>query len=32
MFRPVNRGDQVCGDRMSDKEVWQMLKMYVAIA
>jgi site-specific recombinase XerD len=26
MFRPVNRGDQVCGERMSEKVVWQMLK------
>jgi integrase/recombinase XerD len=32
LFRPVNRGDQVCGDRMSDKVVWQMLKTYVADA
>jgi len=30
LFRPVNRGDQVCGDRMSEKVVWQMLKTYVA--
>ena len=30
LFRPVNRGDQVCGDRMSEKVVWQMLKMYIA--
>jgi integrase len=29
LFRPVNRGDQVCGDRMSEKVVWQMLKTYV---
>jgi len=26
LFRPVNRGDQVCGERMSEKVVWQMLK------
>jgi integrase len=26
LFRPVNRGDQVIGDRMSEKVVWQMLK------
>jgi len=32
LFRPVNRGDQVCGDRMSEKVVWQMLKIYVARA
>jgi integrase len=31
-FRPVNRGDQVCGDRMSEKVVWQMLKTYVVEA
>jgi len=30
LFRPVNRGDQVSGDRMSEKVVWQMLKTYVA--
>jgi len=30
LFRPVNRGDQVFGERMSAKVVWQMLKTYVA--
>ncbi len=30
LFRAVNRGDQVCGDRMSEKVVWQMLKTYIA--
>src|SRR6202051_4874787 len=30
LFRPVNRGDRVCGERMSEKVVWQMLKTYVA--
>jgi integrase len=30
LFRPVNRGDQVCGLQMSEKVVWQMLKTYVA--
>jgi hypothetical protein len=30
LFRPVNRDDQVCGDRLSDIVVWQMLKAYVA--
>ena len=30
LFRPVNRGDEVCGERMSEKVVWQMLKAYVA--
>src|ERR1700679_842563 len=29
LFRPVNRGDQVCGERMSEKVVWQMLNTYV---
>jgi site-specific recombinase XerD len=29
LFRPVNRGDQVFGDRLSEKVVWQMLKTYV---
>src|ERR1700684_4352306 len=32
LFRPVNRGDQVLGDRMSEKVVWQMLKSYVVAA
>ena len=30
LFRAVNRGDQVVGDRLSEKVVWQMLKPYVA--
>ena len=30
LFRPVDRGDQVRGERMSEKVVWQMLKTYVA--
>src|SRR5580658_10092834 len=30
LFRPVNRGDQVCGVQISEKVVWQMLKTYVA--
>ena len=30
--RPVNRGDQVCGEQMSEKVVWQMLKTYVVAA
>jgi site-specific recombinase XerD len=30
LFRPVNRGDQVSGERMSEKVVWQTLKTYVA--
>ena len=32
LFRPINRGDQVLGDRLSEKVVWQMLKSYVAAA
>jgi site-specific recombinase XerD len=28
VFRPVNRGDRVTGDRLSEKVVWQMLKPY----
>jgi integrase/recombinase XerD len=32
LFRPVNRGDQVCGDQLSEKVVWQMRKTYVAAA
>jgi integrase len=30
LFRPVNRGYLVCGERMSEKVVWQMLKTYIA--
>ena len=30
VFRPVNRGDRVCGLRLSEKVVWQTLKGYVA--
>jgi hypothetical protein len=32
LFRPVNRGDQVFGDRLSEKFVWQMLKTYIVCA
>ena len=32
LFRPVNRGDQVCGLRMSEKVVWQMLRPYAVAA
>jgi integrase len=28
VFRPVNRGDRITGDRLSEKVVWQMLKPY----
>ena len=30
VFRPVNRGDDVHGDRMSEKAVWQMLVAYAS--
>jgi site-specific recombinase XerD len=30
LFRPISRGDQVSGDQLSEKVVWQMLKPYVA--
>jgi integrase len=30
LFRPITRGDQVYGDRLSEKVVWQMLKPHVA--
>jgi site-specific recombinase XerD len=32
VFRPVNRGDQVQGDELSEKVVWQMLRPYAAAA
>ncbi len=28
VFRPVNRTGQCCGDRLSDKVIWQMLRRY----
>src|SRR5579863_1063454 len=31
LFRSVNRRDQVCGDRLSEKVVWQMLKPHAAM-
>jgi site-specific recombinase XerD len=30
LLRPVTRGDQISGDRLSEKVVWQMLKPYVS--
>jgi integrase/recombinase XerD len=30
VFRPVNRGDKVRGEAMSEKVVWQMLQQYAA--
>src|SRR5882724_3264982 len=32
MFRPVNRGDKVQGEAMSEKVVWQMLQQYATDA
>jgi site-specific recombinase XerD len=32
LYRPVNRGDQVCGQRMSEKVVWQLLQPYATAA
>jgi integrase len=32
LFRPINRGDQVLGDRLREKVVWRMLKSYVVAA
>jgi site-specific recombinase XerD len=32
LFRPINRGDKVLGERLSEKVVWQMLKSYVVAA
>jgi site-specific recombinase XerD len=32
VFRPVNRGDQVQGEYMSEKVVWQLLQQYATTA
>ena len=32
VFRPVNRGDKVQGEAMSEKVVWQMLRQYASDA
>jgi len=32
VLRPINRGDQVCGDRLSEKVVWQLLQQYAVAA
>jgi site-specific recombinase XerD len=32
VLRPVNRGDQVLGERMTDKVVWQLLQPYAVAA
>jgi site-specific recombinase XerD len=31
IFRPVHRGDQLQGDRLSEKVVWQLLRPYAAL-
>jgi integrase len=32
VLRPIGRGDEVRGDRMSEKVVWQLLQQYAAAA
>jgi integrase len=32
VFRPVNRGDQTVGERLSEKVVWQLLRPYATAA
>ena len=32
LFRPVHRGDQVSGSHMSEKVVWQLLRLYAIAA
>jgi integrase len=32
VLRPINRGDEVCGDRLSEKVIWQLLRPYAAAA
>ena len=32
VFRPVNRGDEVCGESLSEKVVWQFLRRYAEAA
>ena len=32
MFRPVNRADQVSGEVLSEKVVWQLIKPYAGAA
>jgi integrase len=32
VFRPVNRSNQVLGDHLGEKVVWQMLKQYAEMA
>src|SRR6202163_4071985 len=32
VFRPINRGDEVCGERLSEKVIWQFLRRYAEAA
>jgi site-specific recombinase XerD len=32
LFRPIHRGDKVCGLRISEKVIWQLLQPYAAAA
>ncbi|HEV3331305.1 MAG TPA: site-specific integrase [Bryobacteraceae bacterium] len=32
VFRPINRADQVCGERLSEKVIWQFLRRYADAA
>src|SRR5690242_5930020 len=32
IFRPVNRGNRLCGDRLGQNVVWQMLRKYAEAA
>ncbi|MFN7994871.1 MAG: tyrosine-type recombinase/integrase [Bryobacteraceae bacterium] len=32
LFRPVNRGDAISGEVMSEKVIWQLLRPYAALA
>jgi site-specific recombinase XerD len=32
VFRPVHRGDELCGERLSEKVVWQLLRPYATAA
>jgi site-specific recombinase XerD len=32
VLRPINRADEVCGERLSEKVIWQLLRPYAAAA
>ncbi len=32
ILRPINRGDELRGDRLSEKAIWQILRPYAAAA